>query len=121
MRHIYLTFVLYWLFLFIGKALSIAAPIGPDASGAGVPMNVDGELPQQENGGLGIQPMVNQGDTPVRLGLGDIYARGRSMVKDAQKAAGEGSAEAQFVLGWMYLNGQDVPKDERAAVIWYRQ
>ncbi len=35
-------------------------------------------------------------------------------------AAEQGNAYAQFNLGFMYDNGQGVPKDYKTAVKWYR-
>ena len=37
-----------------------------------------------------------------------------------RKAAEQGYALAQYSLGWMYANGQGVPKDNKEAVKWYR-
>lgn len=34
--------------------------------------------------------------------------------------AGQGDAHAQFILGFMYANGQGVPKDSSVAVRWLR-
>ena len=34
--------------------------------------------------------------------------------------AEQGNASAQFILGFMYANGYGVPKDDQAAVKWYR-
>src|ERR1022692_771398 len=39
--------------------------------------------------------------------------------RDICRAAEQGSAEAQFNLGLMYVNGQGVAKDEKTAVLWY--
>jgi hypothetical protein len=33
----------------------------------------------------------------------------------------QGGAEAQYNLGWMYANGEGVPKDEMEAMKWYRK
>ena len=38
-----------------------------------------------------------------------------------RKAAEQGRAEAQFFLGMLYANGEDVEKDEIEAVKWYRR
>ena len=38
-----------------------------------------------------------------------------------QKAAEQGNAEASANLGFMYANGQGVPKDEAKAVYWYQK
>ena len=41
--------------------------------------------------------------------------------QDIRRLAEQGLAEAQFSLGYMYYNGQDVPQDYREAVKWYRK
>ena len=33
----------------------------------------------------------------------------------------QGDASSQYNLGWMYANGQGVPKDDQQAVFWYRK
>jgi TPR repeat protein len=38
-----------------------------------------------------------------------------------RKAAEQGHVDAQIYLGWMYANGQGVPKDAAKAVEWYRR
>ncbi len=63
-----------------------------------------------------------------QLDLGEKYAVGQEMPKDLgaaiqcyRRAAKLGQAQAQFNLGVMYDNGNDVvEKDERLAVEWYR-
>ena len=32
----------------------------------------------------------------------------------------QGVADAQYNLGWMYANGQGVPRDDKTAVKWFR-
>ena len=38
-----------------------------------------------------------------------------------RKAAEQGDVEAQYLLGWMYDNGDGVPQDKAEAVVWYRR
>ena len=42
-------------------------------------------------------------------------------LKEWRPLAEQGDAEAQYNLGIMYANGQDVPRDCKAAVMWYRK
>ncbi len=42
-------------------------------------------------------------------------------VKWVRKAADQGHADAQLLLGGMYANGRGVTKDEAEAVKWYRK
>jgi TPR repeat protein len=42
-------------------------------------------------------------------------------VKDIQPMAEQGDANAQFFLGTMYRNGQNVPQDYAQAIAWYRK
>ena len=44
-----------------------------------------------------------------------------SSLTDIRKAAEQGDAEAQFNLGCMYDDGEDVPEDDTEAVKWYRK
>ena len=53
----------------------------------------------------------------VCLGLGTLVAQDINTLK---QQAQKGSAQAQFNLGWMYLNGQGVPQDDVQAVKWTR-
>jgi uncharacterized protein len=45
------------------------------------------------------------------------YATALRLIKPL---ATQGNADAQTNLGWMYENGQRVPKDDKEAVKWYR-
>ena len=54
-----------------------------------------------------------------------MYALGDGVPKDAakavewqQKAAAQGNADAQYILGSMYSKGQGVPKDYVLAHMW---
>lgn len=42
-------------------------------------------------------------------------------VNDIQPLAEQGDANAQFFLGTMYRNGQNVPQDYAQAIAWYRK
>src|SRR5262249_34520322 len=42
-------------------------------------------------------------------------------LKDVRPLAEQGNADAQFILGKMYLKGQGVPKDPEQANKWFRQ
>ncbi|MNI90771.1 Localization factor PodJL [compost metagenome] len=57
-----------------------------------------------------------------------MYANGRGIAKDEQqaviwyrKAAEQGFADAQFLLGLYYELGKGVTKNDQQAVYWYRQ
>ena len=51
---------------------------------------------------------------------GDAYGQ-KQLVKWYRKAAEQGVAIAQVNLGWMYDNGEGVPKDSSEATKWYRK
>jgi TPR repeat protein len=38
-----------------------------------------------------------------------------------RKAAEQGNSDAQYLLGYFYLNGRGVPRDYTQAVLWYRK
>ena len=50
------------------------------------------------------------------VGLDDIEA-----VRWFRKAAEQGLADAQFLLGWAYYHGQGVPQDFAEAARWFRR
>jgi TPR repeat protein len=41
--------------------------------------------------------------------------------EDTKAKAQKGDANAQFTLGWMYLDGRGVSKDSAEALKWYRK
>ena len=43
------------------------------------------------------------------------------IIEQLRKDAGEGDVEAQFHLGYMYAEGELVPKDNQEAAKWYRK
>jgi soluble lytic murein transglycosylase-like protein len=60
--------------------------------------------------------------------LGEKYEDGESVTQDYHRAlalyceaARKGDADAFFQLGWIYLNGRGVPRDDANAVKWLRQ
>jgi soluble lytic murein transglycosylase-like protein len=62
------------------------------------------------------------------VALGERYENGESVGQDYRQAralycqaAGKGDAQAAFNLGWMYLNGRGVPRDDLVAVAWLRK
>ena len=68
------------------------------------------------------------GDVDALVDLGDVYASGEGLPKDAvraadlfRQAAEKGMAKAQFRLGQMYARGEGVPKDSVRAVDLIRQ
>ena len=72
-----------------------------------------------------------QGDPDAEFQLAEYYYKSyeegdggekalAEAVKWYQKAAGKGSARAQFELGWCYLEGRGVEEDPEKAVGWFR-
>jgi len=66
------------------------------------------------------------GTDPV--GLAQRYENGESVPRDYQRAlalycqaAQRGDSRAFFNIGWMFLNGRGVARDEAAAVMWLRK
>ena len=58
----------------------------------------------------------------LALGLNQaVWADDASDFRQTRQLAQQGDAEAQFNLGLMYYNGQDVHQDYAEAVKWYRQ
>ena len=48
------------------------------------------------------------------------FAFSQSFV-ETKKRAEQGDADAQFNLGWMYLNGEGITKDLKQAFYWYKK
>ena len=81
----------------------------------------------------GIQRLFHGAQRPVQLDLagthggdGRMYYNGQGLPKDDQqavvwyrKAADQGHALEQYLLGNMYDNGRGVPKDEQSAYFWW--
>ena len=45
---------------------------------------------------------------------------GADDITTLKSRAERGNAEAQYELGWMYVNGDGVPQNYRTAMKWYR-
>src|SRR2546425_133413 len=74
------------------------------------------------------QKKADSGDTNAMFELGEMYANGKGVPKDAAKAAEwlqkwatQGDALAQFNLGIMYADGEGVPKDIAKAAGWLQK
>ena len=57
-----------------------------------------------------------------------MYLKGEGVAKDGKEAAAwfrraadQGHAKAQFILGLMYYRGEGVAKDEQEAAAWIRR
>ena len=56
----------------------------------------------------------------VAVGLAVMVLSAQDDLDTVRQAAEQGDAKAQFSLGFMYANGQGVPKDDAEAMKWYR-
>src|SRR5689334_13489044 len=59
------------------------------------------------------------------VSLGERYEGGESVMRDYSaaltfycRAATQGDGQAFYHLGWMYLNGRGVPRDDATAAMW---
>ena len=75
-----------------------------------------------------IRKAAEQGDAQAQSILGECYAEGTGVAKDAaeavkwfRKAAEQGYASSQFFLGLCYDEGTGVPKDQAEAAKWWRK
>lgn len=110
------------------------------AKGKGVAKNVDTSV-------RWYRMAAEQGDADAQFNLGVIYYNGEGCPKNdseaihwwrmagqlghaeaikwykkiAEQAAEKGDAFAQNELGWMYAEGKVVPKNEAAAIQWFRK
>ncbi|MDO8692732.1 MAG: tetratricopeptide repeat protein [Sheuella sp.] len=71
---------------------------------------------------LGLSSACTTYAPTVAQGL-ELYDEGdyTKAFQTLDKLAREGNTQAQQVLGVMYENGQGVKKDERQAIVWFRQ
>ena len=72
-----------------------------------------------------VRQAAEQGDATAQFNLGNMYANGEGVPKDAAEsvkwfrlAAEQGHADAQFYLGVRYANGKGVLKDSVLAHMW---
>ena len=75
-----------------------------------------------------IRPLAEENDPEAQFYLGVMYAKGRGVPQDYQKAvhwyqlaAEQGFAKAMSNLASMYSRGKGVPKDYAQAVHWYQE
>jgi len=71
---------------------------------------------------------AEQGDADAQFELGQCYANGRGVEKDAKeavawyrKAAAQDSADAQHMLGVCYIAGKGVEKDVSQCLTWFKK
>ncbi len=76
----------------------------------------------------GLETAAEAGDARAAWLLGDMYARGRGVAVDPQRAlawkeraADSGDAAAQFAVGEMYAQGRGVPLDLNRAARWFER
>ena len=69
---------------------------------------------------------ADKGDALAQNNLGNMYAKGRGVLKDEaaavrwyRLAAEQGGVTAQYNLGSMYVNGEGVLKDSVLAHMWF--
>ena len=73
--------------------------------------------------------LAKQGDKAQQLNLGIMYLRGQAgLAKNPklaaswlEKSAKSGVANAQFLLGDLYVDGVGVKKDHKKALFWYKK
>ena len=67
---------------------------------------------------------ANRGDAAAQCWVGSVYRHWENhneAIKWYRKAADQGNANGQFILGLMYANGEGVPeKNIEKAIKWYR-
>jgi TPR repeat protein len=77
---------------------------------------------------LSVQKAAEQGNADAQLTLGQMYAEGRGVAKDEEKAANwyrkaaeQGNARACEHIGDMYRFGNGVAQSHEKSVYWYRR
>jgi TPR repeat protein len=75
-----------------------------------------------------LRALAEKGYSPAQLLLGQLYARGRGVVKSERgavrwyrAAAERGLAQAQYCLGTLYADGRGVTRDLEEAINWYEK
>jgi TPR repeat protein len=71
--------------------------------------------------------LAGNGDGAAELALATRYENAEGVPRDYQRALNlycdawrQGSAEAAFNIGWMFLNARGVPRDDSVGVAWLR-
>lgn len=74
-----------------------------------------------------LEKAANGGNTSSSIYLGNIYANGRGVEQNMERAmkwyeqaASAGDAHSQYIVGLAYLDGSGVPVDEGRAFNWLR-
>ncbi len=112
---------------------SIQTPLMVASLGKGVPTNTRNNWETRMSASCG--KLAKSGDAITQGILGDFYstlgwgtipagsrqAAYSKAVYWYRKAAAQGNAGAQINLGWMYANGQGVPRDYAKALYWARK
>ena len=75
-----------------------------------------------------FQKAADLGYAPGEIYVGECYAQGVGVDKDAKnavqwykKAADEGNATGEMKMGLLYIRGKGVPEDDAQAVKWFRK
>jgi hypothetical protein len=73
-----------------------------------------------------LNPLAGAGNAKAEEHLGDAYAEGRGVQRDAgaaerwyEKAGLQGDTSAQLKLGSMYASGNGVARNNNFAYVWY--
>jgi uncharacterized protein len=113
-----------------------AVPVQPPAPSPPVPQAVDlrvlRDRAESDAAALGeLSTRGNAGNAEAQFYLGTLYDPTMPSVRFAkdgvtaaqwyERAAAQSYAYAETNLGWLYENGQGVPKDEAEAARWYRK
>jgi TPR repeat protein len=93
----------------------------------GAPKNIQPASSSQPSFNSGASPVRVQDAAAVQLSVEvavavDAFARGdyATALRLFRPLANQADAPAQFYVGWMYANGQGVPKNDAEAARWYR-
>jgi TPR repeat protein len=76
-----------------------------------------------------LQPLAFRGNAQAQEMVGTLYARGQDGINRDyaaamgwyRTAAGQGNAQAEADIAWMYENGWGVERDYKEAVQWYQK
>lgn len=112
--------------LHVGEVLrKVKQDVNAESGGKQLPSVIDNSLGGDFYFTRTASTNSNAAYTPAQLAaMGDEQYNNKNYAEAAKwyrQAADQGHTSAQTYLGYMYQQGQGVPKDETEAVRWYRQ
>ncbi|QCE32803.1 sel1 repeat family protein [Acetobacteraceae bacterium] len=93
------------------------------ARGQGVPQNPEAAEKWQQKADKILKEAAKEGSVSALkdLASGNLKENPKKAMKDYRKAAKQGDAEAQYMLGVLYFRGQGLRRNPRMAAVWWKK